>query len=113
MSASTLQDPMVSSLPFENLTSDSEVPDRSNVFHVTFPKETTTGSLVKQFSPFGKFRVKWIDDYSACLIFEGAPLGPLGLSLFYGGTKDCLAESQGPYNIVPFTVYQENLNMSR
>ena len=58
------------------------------MFLATFPAATRTGDLLKHFSPFGKCRVKWIDDTSAYIMFEDSSVD---------GTK--VLASGGPFTI--------------
>jgi len=75
-----------------NLTETA--PNRVNVFHVSFPKETVTNDLLKHFSQYGKVRVKWIDDTSAYVIFSEPPTSQV--------------TTIGPYNVSTYQEFHNN-----
>ena len=56
---------MKSDIPYINLAAEDIVPDRSHVFHLTFPAEWKTADIIHVFSPFCHVFVSWIDDTSA------------------------------------------------
>ena len=56
---------MKSDIAYMNLAAEDIVPDRSHVFHLTFPAEWKTADIVHVFSPFCHVFVSWIDDTSA------------------------------------------------
>uniref|UniRef100_T1JBS2 Poly(A)-specific ribonuclease PARN n=1 Tax=Strigamia maritima TaxID=126957 RepID=T1JBS2_STRMM len=55
----------VQDIPYINLNGEDELPPRTHVFHVKFPKEWKTSDLVQLFQPFGSVYVAWVDDNSA------------------------------------------------
>ena len=56
---------MKSDITYMNLAAEDIVPDRSHVFHLTFPAEWKTADIIHVFSPFCHVFVSWIDDTSA------------------------------------------------
>lgn len=56
---------MKSDIPYMNLGAEDIVPDRSHVFHLTFPSEWKTADIIHVFAPFCHVFVSWIDDTSA------------------------------------------------
>ena len=56
---------MKSDIQYINLAAEDIVPDRSHVFHLTFPAEWKTADIIHLFSPFCHVFVSWIDDTSA------------------------------------------------
>ena len=56
---------MKSDIAYMNLAAEDIVPDRSHVFHLTFPAEWKTADIIHVFSPFCHVFISWIDDTSA------------------------------------------------
>ena len=56
---------MKSDIAYMNLAAEDIVPDRSHVFHLTFPAEWKTADIIHVFSPFCHVFVSWLDDTSA------------------------------------------------
>jgi len=55
----------IADIPYINLAGEDLTPDRSHVFHITFPAEWKTADIVHIFSSFGYVFISWIDDTSA------------------------------------------------
>lgn len=47
------------------LGGDEIRPDRDHVYHVSFPSQWNTQSIVQLFAPYGSVQVNWINDTSA------------------------------------------------
>ena len=56
---------MKSDIAYMNLAAEDIVPDRSHVFHMTFPAEWKTADIIHVFSPFCHVFISWIDETSA------------------------------------------------
>ena len=56
---------MKSDISYVNLAAEDIIPDRSHVFHLTFPAEWKTADIIHLFSSFCHVFVSWIDDTSA------------------------------------------------
>ncbi|XP_023224313.1 poly(A)-specific ribonuclease PARN-like isoform X2 [Centruroides sculpturatus] len=56
---------MSQDIPYFNLDGEDLMPDRYNVFHVSFPREWNHCDLRELFFPFGHIQISWIDDTSA------------------------------------------------
>eukprot|EP01119_Soliformovum_irregulare_P001323 TRINITY_DN1104_c0_g1_i1.p1 TRINITY_DN1104_c0_g1~~TRINITY_DN1104_c0_g1_i1.p1 ORF type:complete len:567 (-),score=153.47 TRINITY_DN1104_c0_g1_i1:234-1934(-) len=52
------------------LSGEEEEVDRSSILYVTFPSHVTTGDLMREYSQYGRCRVRFLDDTSALIIFQ-------------------------------------------
>jgi len=55
----------IADIPYINLAGEDLKPERSHVFHLTFPPEWRTPDIVHLFSSLGHVFVSWLDDTSA------------------------------------------------
>ena len=64
-------------------------PERSHVYHVSFPSHWNTQSLCQLFSPYGSIQVTWINETSAFVgLKDAAKARSLNKSLAVGAASD-------------------------
>jgi len=66
----------IADIPYMNLAGEDLKPERSHVFHVTFPEQWKTADLVHLFSAYGHVFVSWVDDTSAFVSLKEKEMAP-------------------------------------
>jgi len=76
----------IADIPYINLAGEDLKPERSHVFHITFPKEWKTPDIVHMFSSFGYVFVSWQDDTSAFVSLKEKEMAPQVLEVIKSGS---------------------------
>ncbi|XP_071813043.1 poly(A)-specific ribonuclease PARN-like isoform X2 [Apostichopus japonicus] len=88
---------MISELPYLNLIGLDLSPDRSHLFHVTFPKEWRSSDLHHLFSSVGPVQISWKDDCSAFVALSRKDMARNVLDI----------PTSPSYVIMPYNKYKE------
>lgn len=87
-------------ISYLNLAEKEEIPDRSHVFHVTFPVDWKIPDLLNLFSPFGSVSVSWINENSAYVSLREHVANVKSVVM---STLNC----SSIYKIVPYDVHKK------
>jgi poly(A)-specific ribonuclease len=78
-----------------NFEGEDIVPDRSHVFHVTFPNDWKTNELFHLFSAFGGVTISWINETSAfCALKDSNNIEKINKSL--------IKQSSNTYKVISY-----------
>jgi len=89
----------INDIPYINLAGEDLVPDRSHVFHITFPKEWKSSDIIHLFTQFGYVFISWLDDTSALVALKEKELA---------GTVMPVLQASGAYRLQTYASYQES-----